>query len=67
MTTTPIYDALAVESEWTPDDLRPPFDLDGAIARSYEHSRRKRQSAVTKARIMRRRKNRRTPPTRSLP
>jgi len=33
---TPIYDQLHHESEWTPDQLREPFDLDNVLAESYQ-------------------------------
>ena len=34
-TDTPIYDQLAAQSEWTPDQLRPPLDLNEWLSDSY--------------------------------
>jgi hypothetical protein len=46
---TPIYSRLVAESEWTPEMLRPPFDLHEVLAKSYErvmvHAHLRRQIA----------------------
>lgn len=56
---TPIYDELVEASEWTPADLRAPFDLHDVIGRSYEAALRRRQAATAKARIKSRRQGKR--------
>jgi hypothetical protein len=35
-TTEPLYAATVADSPWTPAELRPPFDLESFIGRSYE-------------------------------
>jgi hypothetical protein len=36
---TPIYDTVAADLGWSPDDLRPTYDLEGAAAAAAELAR----------------------------
>ena len=62
-TETPVYDALAAESEWTPAQLRPPLDLNELIADSYVRAMTKAHLThrITQWRKVKPRKPRREP------
>ena len=39
--TTPTYDAVKRQQQWSPDELREPFDLRAVIASSYDTTKRR--------------------------
>ena len=60
---TPTFDQLVRErkacGDWVIDELRPPFDLNDLIGKSYETIMRRKQADKTKRRIVNRRKGNR--------
>jgi hypothetical protein len=57
-TETPIYRQLVSESDWTPDQLRPPFQIDALIAESYMALLRRQLRAMVLRRVATARKRR---------
>lgn len=67
---TPFYDATKADQGWSPEELRPPFDLGVLVAQSYrtvEEKMRTRHSLRTKIAQRQKAKARRRPRRVSLP
>jgi hypothetical protein len=66
-TETPVYDQLAAESEWTPDQLRPPLDLDAWRSDSYMRGKARHHLLLMIAHRQKQKRNRKRPRTTPLP